>query len=273
MTETAKIDIRIPRDREGTFDPKLIQRYQRRFPGFDDKIVSMYARGMTVREIQGHLLELYGLEVSPDLISTVTDAVLETVAEWQNRPLETSYPLVFFDAIWVKIRDEGLVRNKAVYLAARGRSRWNEGHSRALDRDDRRRQILAQGDERAESPRGRGYPDRRGRRPEGHSGSDRGGLSAGRGSDLHRPSDPQFAGFRVLERPEARRRRTAQNLPRRRRRGRPHGPGGLRGQPMGPQIRGDRPDLAAAMGADHPVLRLRSRPCAKSSTPRMLSRP
>jgi putative transposase len=77
----------------------------------------MYARGMTVREIQGHLLELYGLEVSPDLISTVTDAVLETVAEWQNRPLETSYPLVFLDAIRVKIRDEGLVRNKAVYLA------------------------------------------------------------------------------------------------------------------------------------------------------------
>ena len=93
LTETAKIDVRIPRDREGTFDPKLIQRYQRRFPGFDDKIVSMYARGMTVREIQGHLLELYGLEVSPDLISTVTDAVLETAAEWQNRPLETSYPL------------------------------------------------------------------------------------------------------------------------------------------------------------------------------------
>ena len=117
LTETARIDVRIPRDREGTFDPKLIQRYQRRFPGFDDKIVSMYARGMTVREIQGHLLELYGLEVSPDLISTVTDAVLETVAEWQNRPLETSYPLVFFDAIRVRIRDEGLVRNKAVYLA------------------------------------------------------------------------------------------------------------------------------------------------------------
>lgn len=117
LTETSKIDVRIPRDREGTFDPKLIQRYQRRFPGFDDKIVSMYARGMTVREIQGHLLELYGLEVSPDLISTITDAVLETVAEWQNRPLEPSYPLVFFDALRVKIRDEGLVRNKAVYLA------------------------------------------------------------------------------------------------------------------------------------------------------------
>ena len=111
-TETAKLDIRIPRDREGTFDPKLIARYQRRFPGFDEKIVSMYARGMTTREFQGHLMELYGLEVSPDLISTVTDAVLETVAEWQNRPLEASYPLVFFDAMRVKIRDEGMVRNK-----------------------------------------------------------------------------------------------------------------------------------------------------------------
>jgi putative transposase len=117
LTETAKIDIRVPRDREGTFDPKLIAKYQRRFPGFDEKIVSMYARGMSVREIQGHLLDLYGLEVSPDLISTVTDAVLETVAEWQNRPLEASYALVFFDALRVKIRDEGLVRNKAVYIA------------------------------------------------------------------------------------------------------------------------------------------------------------
>jgi len=117
LTETSKLDLRIPRDREGTFDPKLIARYQRRFPGFDEKIVSMYGRGMTVREIQGHLLELYGLEVSPDLISTVTDAVLETVAEWQNRPLEPMYPLVFFDALRVKIRDEGLVRNKAVYVA------------------------------------------------------------------------------------------------------------------------------------------------------------
>src|SRR3546814_1262850 len=81
------------------------------------KIISMYARGMTVREIRGHLEELYGIDVSPDLISTVTDAVLETVAEWQGRPLDACYPLVFFDAIRVKIRDEGFVRNKAVYIA------------------------------------------------------------------------------------------------------------------------------------------------------------
>ncbi len=117
LGESSKLELRIPRDREGTFDPKLIAKYQRRFPGFDEKIISMYARGMSVREVQGHLLEIYGLDVSPDLISTITDAVLETVTEWQNRPLETSYPLIFFDALRVKIRDEGLVRNKAIYLA------------------------------------------------------------------------------------------------------------------------------------------------------------
>lgn len=117
LTGTSKVTLAVPRDRAGTFDPKLIAKYQRRFPDFDDKIISMYARGMTVREIRGHLEELYGIEVSPDLISTVTDAVLETVAEWQSRPLDTCYPLVFFDAIRVKIRDEGFVRNKAVYIA------------------------------------------------------------------------------------------------------------------------------------------------------------
>lgn len=117
LTGTSKVTLDVPRDRAGTFDPKLIAKYQRRFPDFDDKIVSMYARGMTVREIRGHLEELYGIGVSPDLISTVTDAVLEAVAEWQGRPLDACYPLVFFDAIRVKIRDEGFVRNKAVYIA------------------------------------------------------------------------------------------------------------------------------------------------------------
>jgi putative transposase len=88
LTGTAKLDLQIPRDRLSTFDPQLIAKYQRRFPGFDDKLVSMYARGMSTREIQGHLRELYGIEVSPDLVSAVTDAVLDEVAEWQNRPLE-----------------------------------------------------------------------------------------------------------------------------------------------------------------------------------------
>ncbi|MEL6286835.1 MAG: IS256 family transposase [Pseudomonadota bacterium] len=117
LTETGKLDISVPRDRLATFDPQLIAKYRRRVAGFDEKIVSMYARGMTVREIRGHLDELYGLDVSPDLISAVTDEVLDEVAEWQNRPLEPLYPLVFFDALRVKIRDEGTVRNKAVYVA------------------------------------------------------------------------------------------------------------------------------------------------------------
>src|SRR3954454_23924512 len=104
LTDTGRIDLETPRDRLATFDPQLIAKYQRRFPGFDEKIVSMYARGMSVREIQGHLREIYGLEVSPDLVSAVTDAVLDEVAEWQNRPLEALYPLVFLDAIRVKVR-------------------------------------------------------------------------------------------------------------------------------------------------------------------------
>src|SRR5689334_7642419 len=111
------MELEVPRDRLSSFDPQLIAKYQRRLPGFDAKIVSMYARGMSTREIQGHLRELYGLDVSPDLVSAVTDAVLDEVTEWQNRPLESLYPLVFFDAIRVKIRDEGTVRNKAVYVA------------------------------------------------------------------------------------------------------------------------------------------------------------
>lgn len=115
-TDTGKIEIAVPRDRQSSFDPHLIARYQR-FPGFDDKIVSMYARGMSTREIAGHLHELYGVDVSPDLISAVTDAVLEEVVVWQARPLDPAWPLVFFDAIRVKIRDEGMVRNKAIHIA------------------------------------------------------------------------------------------------------------------------------------------------------------
>jgi putative transposase len=117
LTGTGKLELQVPRDRLSTFDPQLIAKYQRRFPGFDDKVVSMYARGMSTREIQGHLRELYGIEVSPDLVSAVTDAVLDEVAEWQDRPLEALYPLVFLDALRVKVRDEGTVRNKAVYVA------------------------------------------------------------------------------------------------------------------------------------------------------------
>ncbi|AIV62573.1 transposase, Mutator family protein [Burkholderia pseudomallei K42] len=116
-TDDDLLDVEIARDREGTFDPVLIARGERRFTGFDDKIIAMYARGMSVREIQGFLLEKYGIEVSPDFIGTVTDAVIDEVQEWQQRPLEPMYPVVFLDALRVKIRDEGVVSNKAIYLA------------------------------------------------------------------------------------------------------------------------------------------------------------
>ena len=117
LTEDGAVELAVPRDRNGSFEPVIVPKGERRLDGFDDRILSLYARGMTVREIQGHLRELYGVAVSPDLISRVTDAVLDEVREWQNRPLDAVYPVVFFDALRVKIRDEGLVRNKAVYLA------------------------------------------------------------------------------------------------------------------------------------------------------------
>jgi putative transposase len=117
MCEDGAIEIAVPRDRNSSFEPQIVAKGQTRLDGFDDRIVSLYARGLSVREIQGHLQELYGIEVSPDLISRVTDAVLEDVREWQNRPLDPVYPVIFFDALRVKIRDEGLVRNKAVYVA------------------------------------------------------------------------------------------------------------------------------------------------------------
>lgn len=117
LTDDGKLRIEVPRDRAGSFEPQLIAKHQRRFAGFDDKIVAMYARGMTVREIQAFLLEMYDTEVSPDFISTVTDAVLSEVMAWQSRPLDPMYPVVFFDALRVKIREDGVVRNKAIYLA------------------------------------------------------------------------------------------------------------------------------------------------------------
>lgn len=117
LTEDGPLRIEVPRDRQGSFEPLLIPKHERRFTGFDDKIVAMYARGMTVREIQGFLAEQYGTEVSPEFISSVTDAVMTEVTAWQARPLEPMYPVVFFDALRVKIREDAVVRNKAIYLA------------------------------------------------------------------------------------------------------------------------------------------------------------
>jgi transposase-like protein len=117
LTEDGPLRIDVPRDRDGSFEPLLVPKHERRFTGFDDTIVALYARGMTMREIQGFVRDQYGTEVRPEFISSVTDAVMEEVGAWQSRPLEPMYPVIFFDALRVKIREDGVVRNKAIYRA------------------------------------------------------------------------------------------------------------------------------------------------------------
>ena len=255
LTEDGEVQIEVPRDRAGTFEPQLIGKGQTRFDGFDDKIISLYARGMTVREIQGHLAELYGTEVSPDLISKVTDAVLDEVRDWQNRPLDPVYPVVFFDALRVKIRDEGTVKNKAIYVAL--------GLNPSGEKD-----VLGLWIEQTEGAKfwlkvmndlkARGlndYPDRRRRWPEGLSRGDHQRVSANAGSDLHCAFDPQQPLLRHLERPQGDPAFDQGDLSRRERR---YGPGparGIRGR-MGKALSGDRPGLAQGMGARDSVLRV-----------------
>jgi putative transposase len=117
QTETGPLTLEVPRDRAGSFEPQLVKKRQRRLSGLDEVVLSLYARGLSTREIQGHLEDLYGTEVSPTLISEVTDSVLEDIKAWQNRPLEALYPIVYLDALRVKSREDGTVRNRAVYVA------------------------------------------------------------------------------------------------------------------------------------------------------------
>jgi putative transposase len=127
--EFGNLDLATPRDRNGSFEPVIVAKGQRRFEGFDQAIISLYSRGMTTREIEGHLLEIYGVEVSPGLVSQVTEAVVADVQVWQNRPLEEVYPIVYFDALWGKVRDSGRVAKVAVYLAL---GITMEGHKEVL---------------------------------------------------------------------------------------------------------------------------------------------
>ena len=117
QSDTGALEIEVPRDRNGSFEPQLVKKRQRRLEGFDDKVLALYARGLSTRDIQGQLEELYGAKVSPTLISNVTNAVMEDVRAWQSRPLSAVYPILYFDALFVKSRQEGPVKNKAVYLA------------------------------------------------------------------------------------------------------------------------------------------------------------
>ena len=149
LTEDGALDLEVPRDRQGRFEPQLVEKYARRLPGFDDKVISMYARGMTTREIRAHIAELYGLTVSAELISKVTDAVLDEVAEWQSRPLEEVYAIVYFDAVRVKIPRRRPGTQQGGVLGD-----WRElcraqGGAGAVDRADRGGEVLALSDERS----------------------------------------------------------------------------------------------------------------------------
>ena len=259
MTDTGKIELEVPRDRQSSFDPQLIAKYQRRFPGFDDKIISMYARGMSTREIVGHLRELYGIEVSPDLISAVTDAVLEEIAAWQARPLEPVYPLVFFDALRVKIRDEGLVRNKAVHIALGVRA-------------DGTKEILGLWLEQNEGAkfwlrvmnelRNRGVEDVLIAVVDGLKGFPEAITAVFPEATVQTCIVHllrQSLDFVVLQGPQGRGCGAEGHLPRRgrrRRRGRAHR---LRGGPLGPEIPGHRPELAPSLGRGRAVLCLPGR--------------
>jgi transposase-like protein len=232
--------IEVPRDRSGSFEPLLIAKGQKRFEGFDEKIIAMYARGMTVREIAGFLLDHYKVEVSADFISTVTDSVLEAVVEWQNRPLERSYPVVYFDALRVKIRDEGSVRNKAVYLALgiaadgtkdvlgiwieqnEGAKFWlkvmNELRNRGVE------DILI------------GVVDGL----QGLSGGHHHGLPLGERADLYRALEPLLPLLLRLEGAPGVGSRTEGHLPGRNRGGRRQASHGVRSRPLGQKVSDDR---------------------------------
>ena len=254
QTEDGPLRIEVPRDRAGSFEPLLIPKHERRFTGFDDKIVAMYARGMTIREIQGFLAEQYGTEVSPEFISSVTEAVMGEVTAWQSRPLEPMYPVVFFDALRVKIREDAVVRNKAVYLALG-----------VLP--DGTRDILGLWIENTEGARfwmkvfndlkTRGVADILIAVTDGLKGMPEalgGGVSGHDLADLHRASDPQQPRLRELERAQGAGRRDPADLHRAQRRSRAGRTRRLRPRPLGREVSAGGRRLASGMGSGDSLL-------------------
>ena len=252
--EFGELELETPRDRRATFEPKIVAKGQTRWTGFDDKIISMYARGMTTREIQGHLEEIYGIEVSPTLISNVTDAVIEEVKLWQNRPLEELYPIVYLDALMVKIRDEGHIQNKAIYVVLGVNLEGAERSAGIVGGSERRSQVLAASADGTAEPRSEGPPDRLRGWAERISGSHRSGVSADRGTAVHRASGAGFPKLCALENAQAGGRRSAVDLPC------SHGgrsratSGGTRGEVESLSQR--QPGVAAELGAHHAVFQL-----------------
>lgn len=255
-TDSGKVVLDIPRDRNGSFDPVLIAKYQRRFPGFDTKIISMYARGMTTREIQGHIEEIYGVEASPGLISAITDAVMDEVTAWQNRPLEPCYPVVFMDAIRVNIRSDGAVSNRAVFVAL-------------AILPDGTRDVLGlwfQANEGAKfwakvlnDLRNRGVQDILIAVVDGLKGfppSDRGGLSPDPNPDMHRAPAAPFHELCELQGSQGRRGSSQGRLHGRGCGGRRSRAGRVRGQQSGRQVSCYRPKLVAGLERGDPIPRL-----------------
>src|SRR3954463_1508573 len=259
VTDTGRIELAVPRDRQASFGPQLIAKSQRRFPGFDDKIVSMYARGMSTREIAGHLRELYGIGVSPGLASAATDAVLDEVATWQSRPLEPAYPLVFFDALRVKVRDEGLVRNKAVHIALGVRADGTkEVLGLWLGQNEGAKFWLRVMNEL----RNRGVEDVLVAVVDGLKGFPEAITAVFPEATVQTCIVPPAAAeprLRLLQGPQGGRRGAEGRLPRRRRRRRRGRARRLRGRALGPEVSGDRPSLAAGLGRGRAVLRLPGR--------------
>jgi hypothetical protein len=199
-TEVGPVPLAVPRDRDGSFEPRLVPKGTRRAGGLDEMIISLYAGGMTVRDIQHHLARTIGTELSHDTISRITDAVAEEVKAWQARPLEELYPVIYLDALVVKVRDGHQVRNKAAHLAVGagpGRDQARAGH---LGAGRRGRQVLGGSLRRAAQPRGPGRADRVLRRadrvPRGRGGD----LASRDGADLHRAPDPVLDAVRGLRR-------------------------------------------------------------------------
>ena len=243
------VEIEVPRDRNGSFEPKILPKHERRFDGFDDKILSMYARGMTTRDIQGHLEEIYGVEVSPSLISEVTDAVVEEVRAWQNRPLEPIYMIVYLDALIVKMRHEGRVENRAVFVAIGVNQ---EGPKKSWDYGPARRrakfwlQILTE-------IRNRGVQDILIACVDGLKGFPEAigtCVSEDGSAAVHRAYGSEQPGVCELERAEKGGARSAADLSGGHGRGSRRAPGGVRGT-LGRQICRDRQDVATALGGHH----------------------
>lgn len=158
--EAGELPIAVPRDRNGAFAPQMIKKHQTRFDGFDEKIIALYARGLTVRDIQAHLEEMYGVEVSPGLISTVTDEVQEEIKAWQQRPLDKLYLIIYLDALVVKVRQEGRIANRAIYVAVAVNLQGKKRSAGVMGHAKRRGEVLARCHDGIEKSRRGRFSDR-----------------------------------------------------------------------------------------------------------------